>query len=515
MRWILLLFLVLPLSAQAVRLTANFSKYKDSATCDWNTVLGKIRAPQESNGTALDYGDGSDGDCNFSGTVAAGTYNCRTLTITSNARFTGTVPVVIRVQGNATISGTLSVDGFPGNIGNQTSPAVVVTAGGVAGPGGYNGGSIDSSNFPTATLGDSFALGGGDGGDDTSTAAGAFAGGGGGAGGKLGDQVLDTSGNNGTESGVVVTSGIGGADSTPESNLSDEDNFETSIIGGGGGGGGGYGSENADSTFYYGGSGGGGGGVLHLVAGGNITISGTISANGGRGGNGIDLAGAGGGGAGGAIWLQSGQNIINNGTIQALGGTGGTVSSTLAASGGNGGVGGVGHIRIDDIDGVLTGNVPTPVAQIDNATPGIYDVGFQIAACTALTTSLDTIGIINKFKSATASQVLNSGTLNVQIQDSADATTWGALVPLNQIATLTRRYLRLDISLTPASAASSPELDAIAIEYDITDKSDVEFKSEVSCGSIDIDSDNQGGGTGLALLAGLLLALIFIRPIIN
>jgi hypothetical protein len=513
MRWILLTALILSFNAQAVRLTADLSTAKDTTTCDWNTGLGKIRAPQESNGTALDYGDGSDGDCNFSGTVTAGTFDCRTLSISSNARFTGTVPVVIRVQGNANISGTLSVDGFPGNIGNQTSPAVVVTSGGVAGPGGFDGGIFDSANFPYAVAGDQNTTGAGAGGDVAASGVTEFAGGGGGAGGNFGDNTLATNGANGTFNGTAIP-GNGGVTSAQEV-AADEDGFEVLLIGGAGGGAGGMGDEDASSTLHYGGSGGGGGGVLHLIVGGNITVTGTISANGGRGGNATNLGGAGGGGAGGVIWLQTGGHITNNGTIRALGGAGGTVTSGLAAAGGNGGSGGDGRIRLDDIDGVIAGNAPTPVAQISNNTPGIYDVGFQVAACTALTTALDTIGIINKFKSATASQILNGGTLNVQIQDSADGTAWGALVPLNQIATLTRRYLRLDISLTPASAASSPELDAVAIEYDITDKSDVEFKSEVSCGSIDIDSDNQGGGTGLALLAGLLLALIFIRPIRN
>jgi hypothetical protein len=514
MRWILLSSLFLPFSVQAVRITADFSSAKDTATCDWNTNLGKIRAPQESNGVALDYGDGSDGDCNFSGTVAAGTYDCRTLTISSTARFTGTVPVVIRVQGNVTISGTLSVDGFAGNIGNQTTPAVVVTAGGVSGPGGFDGGDFDSANFPYALAGDQNATGAGAGGDVASSAGSEFAGGGGGAGGNFGDITLATNGSNGTVDGVGSFPGNGGATSAVEA-ASDEDGFETLLIGGAGGGAGGMGDENASTILYYGGSGGGGGGILHLIAGGNITVTGIISANGGRGGNATQLGGAGGGGAGGVIWLQTGGNIINNGTIRALGGAGGTVTSSLAAAGGNGGSGGDGRIRLDDIDGVISGNAPTPVAQISNNNPGIYDVGYQVAACTALTTSLDTIGIINKFKSATASQVLNGGTLNVQIQDSADGTTWGALVPLNQISTLTRRYLRLDISLTPASAASSPELDAIAIEYDITDKSDVEFKSDVSCGSIDLGNNNQGGGAGMTLILGLMIAIMIFRPIRN
>lgn len=509
MRWTPLFILLLPLSAEAVRLNVDFSSKKDSATCDWNTTRGLIRAPQTSNGQALDYGDGSDGACVFSGTVTAGEYECTSLTVNGTARFTGTNPVIIRVQGDVTINGTLSVDGFAGQNGDESfSPTAQTLAGGVAGPGGFAGGRFDAAIFPPSFAGDDNATGAGDMGGDPVGNPGNFGGGGGGAGGNWGDSALATAGANGTQTGAAVA-GTGGPTSAREV-ASAENTFETlsPLIGGAGGGAGAYGDDNT-TIWHEPGTGGGGGGVLYLVVGGNLTINGTLTANGGKGGDALDLGGAGGGGAGGTIWLQSGGNITNNGTIRALGGDGGTVTSSLAASGGNGGDGGVGRIRIDDIDGILSGNAPTPQAQTAANTAGIFDVGFQVAACTALTEAFDTIGVLNNFKAATATQTLNGGTLTIQVQDSADGVSWGALVGIASIDTLTRRYLRFDISLTPAGVASSPELDALSVNYDVIEKSSQEFKSDVSCGSVDLsgggDDDLPPGGT---LFAGFVMALI-------
>ncbi len=502
MRWTLFLLTLFSLEAQAVRLTADFSSRKDTATCDWNLGAGIVRAPQASNGTALDYGDGSDGDCVFSGNVLADEYNCRTLRISSNTRFTpnGASAAVIRVQGSVTISATLSVDGFPGNDGTTTP-----NLGGSGGPAGFRGGHFDSLGFPQGEPGLSNVTGAGDGGNSASANAATLSGGGGGAGGNFGDTTLASFGLDGTSTSVFQ--GTGGATTAAEV-AADEAGFETLQIGGAGGGAGGQGEENI-GIFYYGATGGGGGGALHIIAAGNIIVTGTISANGGAGGDGTDLSGAGGGGAGGSIWLQSGGHITNNGTIRALGGAGGTVTSVLAAAGGDGGDGGVGRIRLDDFDGVLSGNAPTPVAQTAASTPGVYDVGFLTGACTALTTGMDTIGKLNRFRSALATQTLNGGTLNIEVQDSDDNVTWNAAVPLSQINTLSRRYLRFDIEITPASAVSSPELDALNVDYDVLEKSSHEFKSDVSCGTIDLDGPP--GPQGGLMIAGFMLVVLLGR----
>ncbi len=502
MRWTLLLLTIFSFEAQAVRLTADFSSRKDTATCDWNLTAGIVRAPQASNGTALDFGDGSDGDCNFSGNVTAGEYNCRTLRIASNTRFTanGANPVVIRVLGAVTISATLSVDGSNGNDGTVTP-----NLGGNGGPAAFRGGHFDSLGFPQGGPGQQNVTGAGDGGASASGNAGSFSGGGGGAGGSFGDTLLATNGAAGTS--TVGLQGTGGVTSASEV-AADEAGFETLLIGGAGGGAGGEGVEDV-ATLYSGATGGGGGGALHIIAAGNITITGIISANGGAGGDGTGLSGGGGGGAGGSIWLQSGGQIINNGTIRALGGAGGTVTSVLAASGGNGGNGGAGRVRLDDFDGVLTGNAPTPVAQTAASTPGVYDVGFLTGMCTALTTGIDTIGKLNRFKSAQTTQTLNGGTLDIEVQDSDDNVTWNAAVPLSQINTLSRRYLRFAVELTAATAVSSPELDALSVDYDVLEKSNYEFKSDVSCGTVDMQGPS--GPSGGSMIAGFMLVLFFGR----
>jgi len=74
-----------------------------------------------------------------------------------------------------------------------------------------------------------------------------------------------------------------------------------------------------------------------------VTLTGTITAQGGNGGNGYTSgggSGGGGGGSGGAILVQSG-TVTATGTLTTAGGTGG--------SGAAGGAGGSGRIRIDGL----------------------------------------------------------------------------------------------------------------------------------------------------------------------
>lgn len=98
--------------------------------------------------------------------------------------------------------------------------------------------------------------------------------------------------------------------------------------------------------------GGGGGGVIELTAGGTLTI-GTLTANGGIGGDGGVLAGAAGGGSGGAILLRSG-GPAKVAMIQASGGLGGTTTA-------NGGAGGGGRLRYD-VPSFLDATPAMPVA---------------------------------------------------------------------------------------------------------------------------------------------------------
>ncbi|MGB2729045.1 MAG: hypothetical protein WBD09_11380 [Halobacteriota archaeon] len=104
------------------------------------------------------------------------------------------------------------------------------------------------------------------------------------------------------------------------------------------GSGGGAGGEYGGAT---GGAGGAGGGGIWLDAE-EITIEGTISANGADGGDGSDgLAGGGGGGSGGGILIR-GKEVTISGTLSANGGDGGNGY----ADGDGGGGGGGGRIKI-------------------------------------------------------------------------------------------------------------------------------------------------------------------------
>lgn len=517
MRSVLIASLFVATSASAVTLTADLRSNKDSATCDWNTVLGKISTTKTSNSASLNFGTGADGDCRLSGTLEAREYNCRTLSVTGAVRFTGTVPVVIRVQGNAEISGQLRVDGFAGNDGTQTTPANVTTLGGLPGPGGYAGGNFETpGGFPTSSPGAQRVTGAGDlGFFATSLDVGLsnIGGGGGGGGGSFGDGIVGETGEDGTIAGNAIA-GTGGPTSPPDT-TANESAFENAVlfIGGAGGGAGGSGSADNGSIQFYPATGGGGGGALRLVVGGNITITGLISADGGKGGDALELGGAGGGGAGGAIWLQAGGQIRNSGTIRALGGAGGEVRSTLAARGGRGGDGGGGRIRFDDTDGSVEGNNSAPVAQLSPGSPGAFDVTAAVETCTAQSLAFDTAGIRNSFRALRPIETLNGGTIALQLAESDDGVAWSAPAPLTQLSSLSKRYLRFQLSLTNVDPQSPTVLEGFALDYDIQEKSELSFRSDVSCGSIDVDGA-QGPGPGMlwfTLGLGVLLASLGVK----
>lgn len=496
MKWFLPFTLILAFPVHAVTLTLNLNRYKDAAatTCDWSTPLGLIQAPLTSNAAALDFGDGSDGDCNFSGTLTSREYKCRTLTVSGTARFTGTDRLIIRVQGATNISGTLSVDGGEGSFSASGSN------GGSAGPGGFSGGGVDAFGLPSEGLP---LLGGGNRGFDNSNV-GDTIGGGGGAGGTRNNAQPGVDGSDGTSDGVP---GAGGTATSSDAALI-QNVFETltNFVGGSGGGAGaqGYVGVTPDA---FGASGGGGGGVVRIISRGDITVDGVITANGGRGGNSTSLGGAGGGGSGGAIWLQTAGTLTNNGVIRALGGNGGS-STGSPFRGGVGGDGGVGRIRLDTLDGTLTGNNPTPVAS-NGTVAFIYDVAYSTAACVAQTTAIDTIGVTNTFRNFSQDETLNGGTISIEVQDSSDGVSWGALTPLSNIASLNRRFLRFRVSLDGVSALDSPQLRSLSVGYDVEVKSEYLFKSDVSCGTTGGPDQKQELFTSLAL--GLLLSLFALK----
>lgn len=116
-------------------------------------------------------------------------------------------------------------------------------------------------------------------------------------------------GGNGTVGGTGMGSGPGGGGSAIGSNT------DYWVVGGGRG---------ATSTAPGSGVGGAGGGAIRLIASGNVTVAGFLTANATNGGSyTASEAGGGGGGAGGGILLAASGDVAVSGNISAQGGSGG------------------------------------------------------------------------------------------------------------------------------------------------------------------------------------------------
>ena len=209
-------------------------------------------------------------------------------------------------SGDVVIAGNINLDG---KIGNSNG------AGGLGGPGAFNGGS-GGYGFDQSFAGVS-GDGPGAGGGGISSATTSLPGGGGGGG--------------------YGTSGIAGQTGTVSGQAGPRFGAVTilPLIGGSGGGGGGARPNDR------GGAGGGGGGAILIASSGTITIGGTIFA---RAGNGASGNAGGGGGSGGAVRLIA--NTINGGgNLNVSGGGGGGPNYSYP-----GGAGGQGYVRLEAYD---------------------------------------------------------------------------------------------------------------------------------------------------------------------
>ena len=251
--------------------------------------------------------------------------------------WTGSERVELRATSSIVVAG-LQADGGPGA---QSTP-------GAAGPGGCPGGD-------SATAGD--CTGGGGAGASTTL----NAGGGGGAG-------FASTGIAGSAVGQAGGGMAGKVSGSPT--IATYDGFAGSSANKASGGGGG-----GAIVLGNGGGGGGGGGTIELTAGGDVQVTGKITALGGPGapGNG---QGAGGGGAGGVVMLRAGRTLTVGSaapSIDVKGGAGGTSNSGLA---GAGGAGSEGRIRWDAPAGNPAPTAAAPAVPhrgpaFDPATPAI------------------------------------------------------------------------------------------------------------------------------------------------
>ncbi|MGH7404527.1 MAG: DUF2341 domain-containing protein [Candidatus Methylomirabilales bacterium] len=220
------------------------------------------------------------------------------------------------------------------------SPASGTTGGGGGtAMGGATGGGGGMANTQAAGgdgggggTGDPFGTGGS--GASTDGATGGKGGGGGGA--------SDATPGGGAGGGFATTGARGSTD--VDAGYGGDVHGTAQLVPLAGGSGGAGGAPDVDITSAHrGGGGGGAGGAIQIYATGSVTLTGTITAQGGNGGNGYTSGGSsggGGGGSGGAILLQSG-TVTASGTLTTAGGTGGT--------GAAGGAGGSGRIRIDGL----------------------------------------------------------------------------------------------------------------------------------------------------------------------
>lgn len=297
----------------------------------------------------LDVGSNTTTDCtevDFTTPPAPANniYECRDVVINSldtSQLAEPSLPLIIKATGSVQID---SLD-FRGQ------PAVL--GGGQGGPGGGVGGDstnpIASNGFPSPRGGLSPA--------QKPTCATGVAEGSGGGGGSL--RAKGTNGSAGTEitgDGVVFPAGESGSVVRFDVN---------SVLIAGAGGGAGSPACNIGSEILAG-SGGGGGGSVRIISVGNISITGQINVSGGDGQSALLNGGGGGGGSAGIIILQTQSqiNITTTGSLLALGGAGGTNSTPSSA--GDGGAGAPGVIILQDLDGIIPGNI-SPRPQIIGA----------------------------------------------------------------------------------------------------------------------------------------------------
>lgn len=445
---------------------------------------------------SVTIGSGSDGEFNattansfdLNGGAAPGTITLDTSRIYEFTHFTlpagttllgsGSSPLRLRVQGNATIDGTIDLRG--GNGGDSFTPAAATQNRGVACCGGGVGGAGPNGVQTFATNGtspDGTTLAGQAG---TVSAAGGTDGGAGGGG---GNRYAGTDG-----AANAVASGAAGP--------AFGDETLTTLLGGSGGGGG-AGNSNVGTG---GPGGGGGGGALSLQVGGNVLLSATgqILVTGGNGGvlaNAAHKAGGGGGGGGGSVLIYGGGTGTDNGTIDATGGLGGTAFV-------QGGDGGGGVIRYAFSGGEFTGTgtenpppslLPKPKVVYSQSSyqivSGIYDTGSSHPHYTALVKE----------------QTLHSGdSITYELAGSSDnfVSDDTGYVSETALARLEgKRYFRFRATLKSAHADSSPTVQKLTLQY----KNLFEF-SLVGCARASLPPSGKKTPWGWAILVAYCVA---------
>jgi len=368
-----------------------------------------------------------DGVLNYTTvTIPAGV----TVTFNKNAANT---PVTMLASGDVTVAGTINANGANGTGGSGAGP--VISPGALGGPGGFPGGA-------------GAARGGG-----TPAAAGQ------GPGGGIAGSIGNNNGNYGAPGSFVSL---------------------IPMLGGSGGGGGDTFAVSGQSQS--GGSGGGGGGAIVIASSTKITVTGTITANGGLALNcaGVPQAGL---GSGGAVRLVA-PEVTGGGTLQALGGVlgctsagngrirleaftltfNGTTSPTASTSPAPGPVTAastpaltnVPALSISSVGGMAMPSIPTgSYSTADVSLPGgtTNPVPVIVTAMNTPVGSIFTVRVIPKSGSATTfTSGVSTGTFAVSTATANVTLPSGAVSVLNVFATVT------------LTAALAPEFEGEKIE---------------------------------------------------
>lgn len=519
-------------AAQSATLNEDLStrNYHASSTAVWNQGLGLITPVitvgswnDGSNHTStIDIGDGSHGDFNSStwanfstsvdtsgkiiylNTTSYPIFKFKSFDLTAGWTISpsGTNPLVIYVQGNMTVNGTIQCSGGNGSSSVGTGGSAVAGSGGTGrcgGAAGGNGGAIYSGGVTgNGVAGSTTSVSIGGGGPGLITGAGTGSGGGGGG--------AWSALNIPNQAATAGTSGSVGARGTNSSNPA----WSTSLGSAGGGGGSG-------STNEAGGGGGAGGGVVVIHVGGNMTVgsAGLVLANGGDGGVSPSAGGGGGAGGGGSIqvWVAGTLTLngVGNNQISAASGTRGS-----PATGGRGSSGWAGRTWVVS----KTFSNPSaatidPSSELTSEGTLLYDTSANVSATSSAIDSGSTLASFTSasFVSSAAAQVtLEFAGSNDQFV--SDDTGWVNSANISQLNN--KRFLKFRVTINNNNAATPVTVDSLTVNYSKGEKTEFEFKSS-GCGMINSPPTNFPSLFLLAILflfpIGLGIALPRVRPL--
>ena len=496
--FILSLFLVVGSTAEALTWSDDFltSAQRDDSTLVWNTVLGQLHPPLQ----VYQYLDGTLQDKNFSiGTGRDGAFTpSRYSEFSQNGDVTGNIirldtsahqilefttfelsatwtlqpvgdkPLIIRVLGTVSISGDINCSGQNG--GDQNTDPTVLIAGGAGRCGGGHGGAGSTMTTAAVTGGDGGVIitdGVSPGVDGPTGGAGATGTGSGGGGG--GAYAISRG------VGFDPTAGGGGSGGAAGFIAADNDfDYEGGGFGGGGGShftGGGPGFDSAGA------GGGGGGGHIFITAGGDILISGDVTADGGDGGTGTTSAGGGGGGGGGSIAMFSGGSVtlIGGAIVSADAGLG---QGPIGHVGGNGSVG---RTWLVGSNGYSTGGPPYEFPD-----PSLTDVGlvrFQTGIFTALSNEFDSANTKPSITAVSETSTLPGGsTLTIEAASSSQSGFTPIWQSTSALPLELERFLRFQITLNSLSVTTPATLDVLTLDLNPTTTNNFEFIG--ACGTL-------------------------------